>query len=145
MNTSNIPITLAVVGMFAVMALGALLLRQYLVARGRRGFECTLERHGWRSTSWQHGLMRFSTHGLSWFHGFSLRLSPSVQIPRRAIVDVERERIAEDDPDGDPLCLVTLRLRDGGTTRLVMDTTSGAALNSWLEAAPTGSVIGDAD
>ena len=36
-------------------------------------------------------------------------------------------------------------MRDGREISAIVDLVSGAALNSWLEAAPTGMVLGDAD
>lgn len=145
MNDVNIPIILAVIGMFAVLLVVLLLLRLWFVARERGGFQCTLERRSRGRTAWQHGLMRFGTDRLRWFHGLSLRLSPSVVIHRREIVDVERSPLPGTESEGETLCLVRLHLRDGRFEQMVMDTTCGAALNAWMEAAPTGSVVGDAD
>lgn len=144
MQNPSIPITVLVVGMLAVgVLLIALVVRAGVVARHSGSFSCTLQRRALRGTVWQHGMMRFGTDRLRWFHGLSLRLAPSVLIFRRDILALNREPLPTHGEDDS--CLVEFCLRDGTIMRAVVDGPSGAALNAWLEAAPTGLVIGDAD
>lgn len=146
----SIPVLLAGIGMlFVVLALMfALVLvgRQVALSRQRGAFECSLQRRGLVSgSSWQHGMMRFGTDRLRWFRAFSVRVRPEVVIRRSAILDVSRRRLrsrTEDDADS---YLVEFTLRGDRTILAIVDLASGAALNSWIEGAPTGLVIGDAD
>ncbi len=145
MELPSIPIVLVAIGVLVLVLLLALIARQLLVSRSQGSFECILLRRTLMGSGWQQGLMRFGTDRLRWFHAFSLRLSPSVVIKRSAILDVSRQRIPSQIEDVEDTCLVELRMRDGSEYRFVVDLLSGAALNAWLEAAPTGMVAGDAD
>ncbi|MGP9539412.1 DUF2550 family protein [Brachybacterium sp. AOP43-C2-M15] len=146
MNDSSIPILLLGIGMLVVLAALALVLRQVVVSRTRGSFECTLRRRGLvGGTSWQHGLMRFGTDRLRWFRAFSLRVRPEVVIRRTDIRDVVRRRLPAQVEGGEDTYLLEFSLRGGREISAIVDLVSGAALNSWLEAAPTGSVLGDAD
>lgn len=149
MNDLSIPVPLVGIGMLVVVGvvlLAVLTLRQMLASRSRGAFECALRRRGLvGGTSWQHGLMRFGRDRLRWFRAFSVRLTPEVVIRRADIAEVSRERIAARMAGEADSYLVEFRLRDGREISAIVDLVSGAALNSWLEAAPTGSVRGDAD
>lgn len=150
MRDLSIPVPLVGIGMLVVVVvmllLALLMLRQMVASRSRGAFECALRRRGLvGGTTWQHGLMRFGGDRLRWFRAFSVRPTPEVVILRAQICEVFRERISsrmQAEPDS---YLVEFRLRDGREISAVVDLVSGAALNSWLEAAPTGSVLGDAD
>lgn len=134
-----------IVVLVVVLAL-ALVLRQLLVSRQSGAFECSVHRRTLvGSQSWQHGLMRFGTDRLRWFRAFSLRLRPELVIRRSHIVDVSRRRLRSRVEGDEDSFLVTFQLRGGRTLEAVVDLQSGAALNAWLEAAPTGMVIGDTD
>ncbi|MDN5820210.1 MAG: DUF2550 domain-containing protein [Brachybacterium sp.] len=148
MNDLSIPILLVGIGMLFVVLVSVLLLgvRQLLVSRSRGAFECTVRRRGLvGGSSWQHGLMRFGTDRLRWFRAFSLRLRPEVVLRRSEIQDVTRQILPAQVEGGEEQCLIEFRLRGGREVSALVDTASGAALNSWLEAAPMGSVLGDAD
>src|SRR5699024_4943033 len=96
-------------------------------------------------SSWQHGLMRFGTDRLRWFRASSMRLRPEGVLRRSEIREVSRRRLAAQLPEGEDCYLVTFELQGGRTLEAIVDLPSGAALNAWLEAAPTGLVRGDAD
>lgn len=147
MSDLSIPIPLLGIGMlFVVLALALLVLRLRIISRPREAFECAVRRRGpLGGVSWQHGLMRFGTDRLRWFRAFSLRVRPEVVLRRRDIRDVTRENLPASAERGEARCLVEFSLRDGREISAIVDLASGAALNSWLEAAPTGSVLGDAD
>src|SRR5690625_4405958 len=148
MSDLSIPILLGGIGMLFVALVVVLLLvtRQVLVSRSRGAFECTVRRRGLVGrASWQHGLMRFGTDRLRWFRAFSLRLRPEVVLRRSEIREVSRRRLAAQLPEGEDCYLVTFELQGGRTLEAIVDLPSGAALNAWLEAAPTGLVRGDAD
>lgn len=146
MTELSIPILLLGVGMLVVMAALLVVLRQVLVSRRRGAFECTLRRRGLvGGTSWQHGLMRFGNDRLRWFRAFSLRVRPEVVIRRIDILDVSRRRLPSPVEGGVDSYLLEFDLRGGREVSAIVDLVSGAALNSWLEAAPTGMVLGDAD
>ncbi|WP_422114895.1 DUF2550 family protein [Brachybacterium sp. UNK5269] len=146
MSDLSIPILLAGVGMLVAVAALLLVLRQLTVSRRRGGFECSLQRRGLvGQASWQHGLMRFGTDRLRWFRAFSLRLRPEVVIRRSDILDVSRRRLAAQVEGDEDSYLLEFSLREGREVRAIVDLVSGAALNSWLEAAPTGLFHGDAD
>lgn len=151
MRDLSIPVPLVGIGMLVVVVvvvvvLALLMLRQMVASRSRGAFECALRRRGLvGGATWQHGLMRFGRDRLRWFRACSVRPTPEVVIRRAEICEVFRERIPsrmQAEPDS---YLVEFRLRDGRELSAVVDLVSGAALNSWLEAAPTGSVLGDAD
>ena len=144
MTDLSIPILLVGVGMLVVVA--ALVLRQLLVQRSRGAFECSLQRRGIvGGERWQHGMMRFGTDRLRWFRAFSLRLGPEVVIWRGEILEVSRRRLPARLEGGQESYLLEFTLRGGREIHAVVDLVPGAALNSWLEAAPTGGVRGDAD
>ncbi|WP_114855327.1 DUF2550 family protein [Brachybacterium sp. YJGR34] len=146
MSDLSIPILVLGIGMLLVVAAALVLLRQLAIARRRGAFECTLERRGLvGGAGWQTGLMRFGTDRLRWFRPFSLRLRPEVVIRRADILDVSRRRLPSRVEGGADSYLLEFTLREGRTVRAIVDIVSGAALNSWLEAAPTGLVLGDAD
>jgi len=152
MDDLSIPIPLLGIGMLFVVLVLLLLvllllaLRQRIVSRRREAFECTVRRRGLMGgATWQHGLMRFGTDRLRWFRAFSLRVRPEVVLRRSDIRDVTREILPSPGEGIAARCLVEFTLRDGREISAVVDLASGAALNSWLEAAPTGSVLGDAD
>lgn len=146
MDELSIPILLLGIGMLVVLAALLLVGRQLLVSRRRGGFECTLRRRGLVGvTSWQHGLMRFGTDRLRWFRAFSLRLRPEVVLRRADIRDSARHRLSSQLEGVEDSYLFEFSLRDGREISAIVDLVSGAALNSWLEAAPTGMVRGDAD
>ncbi|MGO1227303.1 MAG: DUF2550 family protein [Brachybacterium sp.] len=146
MTELSIPILLLGVGMLVVVAALLVVLRQVLVSRRRGAFECTLRRRGLvGGTSWQHGLMRFGNDRLRWFRAFSLRVRPEVVIRRIDILDVSRRRLPSPIEGGEDSYLLEFDLRGGREVSAIVDLVSGAALNSWLEAAPTGMVLGDAD
>ncbi|ATG51706.1 hypothetical protein CFK38_09345 [Brachybacterium vulturis] len=148
MNDLSIPILLLGIGMLVVVLAAVLLLglRQLLVSRSRGAFECTVRRRGLvGGSSWQHGLMRFGTDRLRWFRAFSVRLRPELVLRRSEIGDVSRQRLPAQIEGGEEQYLIEFTLRDGREVSAIVDLASGAALNSWLEAAPTGSVVGDAD
>ena len=66
-------------------------------------------------------------------------------IRRGDIVEVNRRRLPARVEGGQEAYLLEFTLRDRREVHAVVDLVPGAALNSWLEAAPTGLVIGDAD
>lgn len=146
MTDMSIPILFAGIGMLiAVLAL-AVVARQLVVSRQRGAFECSVHRRSLvGGNTWQHGLMRFGTDRLRWFRAFSMRLRPEVVLRRSEIREVTRKRLVAQLPDGDDSYLVTFELRGGRTLEAIVDLPSGAALNAWLEAAPTGLVMGDTD
>ncbi|MEE1649734.1 DUF2550 family protein [Brachybacterium sp. J144] len=146
MNHVSIPILLLGIGMLVVLAAGAIVLRHVGLSRQRGAFDCTLWRSAWvGGPSWQHGMMRFGPDRLRWFRAFSLRLGPEVVIRREEILDVRREFLPPQ-LDGEPeRCLLEFSLLGERRLRAVVDRVSGAAMTSWLEAAPTGMVLGDAD
>ncbi|HJC69711.1 MAG TPA: DUF2550 domain-containing protein [Candidatus Brachybacterium intestinipullorum] len=144
MTDLSIPILLVGVGMLVVVA--ALVLRQLLVRRSRGAFECSLQRRGIvGGERWQRGMMRFGTDRLRWFRAFSLRLGPAVVLRRGEILEVSRRRLPARLEGGQESYLLEFTLRDGREIHAIVDLVPGAALNSWLEAAPTGGVRGDAD
>ena len=146
MTEMSIPILLLGVGMLVVVAALLVVLRHVLVSRRRGAFECSLRRRGRvGGTSWQHGLMRFGSDRLRWFRAFSLRVRPEVVIRRIDILDVSRRRLQSQVEGGEDSYLLEFELRGGREISAIVDLVSGAALNSWLEAAPTGMVLGDAD
>lgn len=149
MNIPSVPFPVLGIGtllVVAVVLLAFLTVRQMVASRSRGAFECALRRRGLvGGTSWQHGLMRFGRDRLRWFRAFSVRPTAEVVIRRADIAEVSRERIPAR-MDGEPdSVLVAFRLRDGREISAIVDLVSGAALNSWIEAAPMGSVRGDAD
>lgn len=144
MTDLSIPILLVGVGMLVVVA--ALVLRQLLVQRSRGAFECSLQRRGIvGGERWQRGMMRFGTDRLRWFRAISLRLGPAVVLRRGEILEVSRRRLPARLEGGQESYLLEFTLRDGREIHAIVDLVPGAALNSWLEAAPTGGVRGDAD
>lgn len=143
-NTSTL-IALAAIGVLVVIGLLIVVARQIVVSRQDGAFECTLQRSTLRGMRWQHGLMRFGTDRLRWYHAVSVRVRPSVQILRREIVGVDRVPLPAQDDGSEDSCLVEMHLRGDRLVRAIIDLHSGAALNAWLESAPTGVVIGDAD
>ena len=146
MSDLSIPILLVGVGMLLVAVLLVLVLRQVLVARIPGAFECSLQRRGLLGgESWQHGMMRFGTDRLRWFRAFSLRPGPEVVIRRGEILEVTRRRLPSRVEGGQESYLLEFTLRGRGEIHAIVDLVPGAALNSWLEAAPTGTVRGDAD
>lgn len=146
MTDPSIPILLAGVGMLVAVSALLLVLRRLTVSRRRGGFECALQRRGLvGQASWQHGMMRFGTDRLRWFRAFSLRLQPEVVIRRADILDVSRRRVSAQVEGEEDSYLFEFSLREGRQVRAIVDLVSGAALNSWLEAAPTGMFRGDAD
>lgn len=149
MDDKGIPILLVGVGMLVVLAVLAVLLvaqRQVLGSRTRGAFECSLQRRGIvGGERWQHGMMRFGTDRLRWFRAFSLRVRPEVVLRRVDIEDVSRRRLPAQLEGAEDSYLVEFSMRDGREISAIVDLVSGAALNSWLEAAPTGMVLGDAD
>jgi len=146
MNDLSIPILVLGIGMLLSVPVLLLLLRQAAVSRRRGAFECTLQRRGLvGGRSWQHGLMRFGTDRLRWFRAFSLRVRPEVVLRRIEIRDVSRRRLPAQLEGAEDSYLVEFSMRDGREVSAIVDLVSGAALNSWLEAAPTGMVRGDAD
>lgn len=142
----SIPVLLVGIGVLFVVLAAAVIGRQLLISHQRGAFDCTLRRRGLTGPeSWQRGLMRFGTDRVRWFRAFSMRLSPSAVIRRADIAEMTRRRLpAQVDGDEDA-CLVVFHLRSGQELQAIVDLPAGAALNSWLEAAPTGMVIGDAD
>lgn len=146
MDHLSIPILLVGIGMLFVVLAMLLVLRQPVVARRRGAFECTLRRRGLvGGSSWQHGLMRFGTDRLRWFRAFSLHVRPEVVLRRSSIRDVTRRRLPSQLEGGEESFLFEFSMADGREISAIVDLISGAALNSWLEAAPTGLVLGDAD
>ena len=146
MSDMSIPILLMGIGMLFVVAAMILVGRQVAFSRQRGSFECTLQRRGLVGRSgWQHGLMRFGSDRLRWFRAFSLRLTPEVVIRRADILEVSRRRMPSRIPGEEESYLVEFSLRDGRSILAIVDLVSGAALNSWIEAAPTGLFQGDAD
>jgi hypothetical protein len=89
--------------------------------------------------------MRFGTDRLRWYRAFSLRLRPEVVIRRGQILEVGRRRLPARVEGGQDSYLLQFTLEGGREIHAIVDLVPGAALNSWLEAAPTGLVIGDAD
>lgn len=148
MSELSIPILLGGIGVLFVVLVVVLLLvaRQLLVSRSRGAFECTVRRRGLvGGSTWQHGLMRFGTDRLRWFRAFSLRLRPEVVLRRSEIREVTRQRLPAQVDGGAERYLLAFSLQGDREVSAIVDLASGAALNSWLEAAPTGSVRGDAD
>ena len=146
MTAVSIPILLAVIGMLIVVMALAVVARQLFVSRQRGAFECSVHRRSLvGGPTWQHGLMRFGTDRLRWFRAFSMRLRPEVVLRRSEIREVSRRRLAAQLPEGEDSYLLTFELQGGRTLEAIVDLHSGAALNAWLEAAPTGLVRGDAD
>ena len=89
--------------------------------------------------------MRFSSDGGRWVRACSLRLRQEVGNRRGEIREVTGRRLSSGvggDPGSDLLECSLLGHRE---IHAIVDLAPGAALNSWLEAAPTGLVIGDAD
>ncbi|GAA1487297.1 DUF2550 family protein [Brachybacterium sacelli] len=146
MTHLNIPILVLGIGMFVLVLALVLVGRQVALARQSGAFECTLKRRGLvGGSSWQHGQMRFGTDRLRWFRAFSLRLRPEVIIRRSEILDVTRRRLPARIVGDEDSYLLEFSLRGERTILATVDLVSGAALNSWIEAAPTGLVMGDAD
>src|SRR5690625_3296622 len=146
MTDVSIPILLAVIGMLIVVLALAVVARQLVVSRQRGAFECSIHRRSLvGGSSWQHGLMRFGTDRLRWFRAFSLRLRPEVVLRRSEIRDVTRQRLPAQIDGGEERYLIAFSLDGDREVSAIVDLASGAAMNSWLEAAPTGSVRGDAD
>ena len=146
MTDLSIPILVLGIGMLIVVAAVMVVLRQLVVARRRGAFECTMQRRGLvGGASWQHGLMRFSNDRLRWFKAFSVSLRPEVVIRRADILDVSRRRLPAQIEGAEDSYLLEFSLRGEREISAIVDLVSGAALNSWLEAAPTGMVLGDAD
>lgn len=142
----SIPVLLVGIGVLFVVLAAAVIGRQLFVSRQRGAFDCTLRRRGMTGPeSWQRGLMRFGTDRVRWFRAFSMRLSPSAVIRRADIAEMTRRRLPAQVDGDEGACLVVFHLRSGQELQAIVDLPAGAALNSWLEAAPTGMVIGDAD
>lgn len=142
----SIPILLLGVGMLVVVVALALVLRQLTLSRRRGSFECILQRRGRDGHgAWQHGLMRYGNDRLLWFRAASLRATPHLVIARSEIQDVHRTRLPARTEGGAESYLLEFSLRGGRQARAIVGLVPGAALNSWLEAAPTGLVRGDAD
>lgn len=146
MTDVSIPILLVGFGVLIVVLAAIVAARQLWVSRQTGLVECSVHRRSLMGGSgWQHGLMRFSPDRLRWFHGVSLRLSPSLTIARSDIADVERRQL-DAQLEGDLTSyLVTFSLGSGGEVRAILDPSSAAALTAWLEAAPIGLVLGDTD
>lgn len=146
MSDLSIPILLLGVGMLFVVMAMILVGRQVVLSRQGGVFECSLQRRGLVTrSSWQHGLMRFGTDRLRWHRALSLRMRPEVVIRRLDLLDVTRRRLPSPVEGDEDSYLVEFRMRGGRTIVAIVDLVSGAALNSWIEAAPTGLVMGDAD
>ncbi|MDN5685507.1 MAG: DUF2550 domain-containing protein [Brachybacterium sp.] len=146
MTHLSIPILVLGIGMLVLVLALLVVGRQVVLARQRGAFECSLQRRGLvGGSSWQHGQMRFGTDRLRWFRAFSLRLRPEVVIRRSQILDVSRRRLPARIVGEEDSYLVEFALRGDRTILATVDLVSGAALNSWIEAAPTGLVMGDAD
>lgn len=146
MTNLSIPILLVGIGMLMLVLAVVVVARQLVIFRQRGTFECSVHRRSLvGGPSWQHGLMRFGTDRLRWFRGFSMRLRPEMTLRRSEIREVTRRRLTSQLPDGDDTYLLTFELQGGRTLEAIVDLPSGAALNAWLEAAPTGLVMGDAD
>lgn len=142
----SIPVILEGVGMLFVVLAVVLIVRNIGMSRRRGAFDCSLERRGVTGRShWSPGLMRFGTDRLLWFRALSLRVGPETTILRADLLDVSRRRLEARAQGEEDSYLVEFRLRGGRTELAIMGISSGAALNAWIEAAPTGLVIGDAD
>ncbi|EWS83019.1 DUF2550 family protein [Brachybacterium phenoliresistens] len=145
MRTSA-PIIALVIGALVVLATLALVARQVHVSRMRGVFDCVLWRRGVRGREgWQQGLMRFTSQELQWFRALSWRIRPERRIGRCDILGEQRSVIGEKTPGGEDYVLVELTLRQGARVRVIMARSAASALNAWLESAPMGLVIGDAD
>lgn len=150
MHHPSIPILLAGIGMLVVLALLVLLALNVrrAVVLGRAGaVQCLVARSVLgRSEAWQHGVLRLGSGSLRWFRDLSLLPGPQLQVQRRDILEVERQRLpGETGAPEDDQVHFALTLRGGRTVRALVDASGAAALQSWLEAAPTGLVLGDAD
>src|SRR5690625_2916713 len=146
MTDVSIPILLAVIGMLIVVLALAVVARQLVVSRPRGASQSSLHRRSLLGrASGQRGVRGVGTGRLRWFRAFSMRLRPEVVLRRSEIREVSRRRLAAQLPEGEDCYLVTFELQGGRTLEAIVDLPSGAALNAWLEAAPTGLVRGDAD
>lgn len=155
MHHPSIPILLVGVGMLVVLALVvlfALNVRRAVVLDRAGAVQCQVARSlPGRREVWQHGVLQVGNDRLRWFRDLSLLPGPQLMIPRRDILEVERERLVEPAGPAGPggpapeRVLVAFFLRGGRTVQALMDAPAAAALQSWLEAAPTGLVLGDAD
>jgi Protein of unknown function (DUF2550) len=150
MSQVSIPFLLLGIGVLIVVCAAVLALvvvcRQVALSRQRGTFECSLKRRGLLSgEGWQHGMMRFGTDRLRWFRAFSVALRPEVVIRRADILDVSRRRLPARIDGDEETYLLEFTLRGDREIVAIVDLVSGAALNSWIEGAPTGLVRGDAD
>lgn len=147
MDDLSIPILLVGVGMLVVVAVLVLAVaRRVRVLRLPATVECALRRRSLSGEEvWSTGLLRFGTDRLRWYATLSLRPGPELVIRRSQIVDVERHRLVPLDQEAEDRYRVDVRLRDTEERQLVLDPSSAAVLTAWLEAAPTGAVLGDAD
>lgn len=142
----DVPVVIAMTGAFVLLAGLLLVVRQLLVARQRGVFECSLWRRGVSGrSSWQHGLMRFGPDDLGWYRALSWRVRPQVRIRRRDITGDSRAPLEDRADGGEDLLLVRLAVRGRAPVQAIMARSSASALSAWLEAAPMGFVLGDAD
>lgn len=146
MTHVSIPILLLGIGVLIVVCALLVLGRHLFVYRRPGAIECDLRRRGLvGGKAWQHGVVRFGTERIRWYHMASLRPGPSLSVRRSEIVDVRRRELPVR-VEGTPVeCLVTLTLADGREVQAIAERGATAALTAWLESAPTGQVIGDAD
>ncbi|UQN30230.1 DUF2550 family protein [Brachybacterium kimchii] len=155
----NVPITLVVVGTLVVLLAIAVLVRSAVIARRGGALDCFLWRPGARGGrgAWRGGRLRFTSQGLLWHRTDALLAGGEVLLRRSEILDVQRRNVAvgsgggEDADDGSGGARIVLDTEiefvrgEGEPLWLMLPFTTSSAVIAWYEAAPTGSVRGDAD
>ncbi|MGY5764892.1 DUF2550 family protein [Brachybacterium sp. DNPG3] len=146
MTHVSIPILLVGIGVLIVVLALFVVARHLLVYRRPGTIECDLSRRGLvGGKAWQHGVVRFSTERIRWYRMASLHPGSSLSLRRSDIQDVQRRDLPVR-VEGAPVeCLVTLLLVDGREVQAIVEREATPVLTAWLEAAPTGQVIGDTD
>lgn len=139
----HVPITALVVGAFALVLLGAVVLWRMHRVRARASIECSVLRASRRGDReiFQQGRLRYGVERLTWYRAYSLRFSPDLVIRRREIAEMERSRVEPSVEGFDPFTLLEMRREDGTSEKLIVDELSASGLLAWLEAAPAGSRV----
>lgn len=88
--------------------------------------------------------MRFGSDRLRWFRGFSASPFPELSVHRDEIDEVLRSPLPAQDGAGAYTLMEFVR-RVGEPVQAIVPIASASAVITWLEGAPTGSVLGDAD
>lgn len=154
MTTSTVPTLLlwgiGAVFLCALLVVAGLLLRHAALYRRIGGVDCSLRRVTAQGREqWHRGRLRLGSDRLRWFGPVSLRPGPDAVFRRAEIVELVREPLSAAST-GERDTLVLIRLREGAQGRFEeiearVGRPAAAALTAWIEAAPTGLVLGDAD